>query len=228
MCHVAPYHCGSGSRSRAREIDRFIEAVSAVREGSVRKAGYILHAGAKAVGKGEERRIRAYDIFPVHSAAQRELLDSVSLVLVVELTVEGVISALRDPERKVHFPSSLLLAVYRVAQRLIAQATALRFEKELGHEVFKHSPRPGYRSGIVAAPAHDARKRSPVRPVGAPAGDGEKAQHSRLGHQHIVAVRSFLAGIGVYAYREQLPCLVVENAHVRVGDETSDAADKRA
>ena len=107
-------------------------------------------------------------------------------ILIVLLFVKPIIAAFGNAERDMLFGGELPLTMNTVFERFKAQRIFAAFQKKIGHEKFKHRPRPRERAGVAARARHHPRERAPVLFGHLPRGDGVIAHHARFAHQKVI------------------------------------------
>ena len=109
----------------------------------------------------EKRRIRRNHKLVSFRFAQSEQRHAVRLILIVLLFVKPIIAAFGNAERDMLFGGELPLTTHAVLQRFKAKRIFAAFQKKIGHEKFKHRPRPRERAGVAARARHHPARAHP-------------------------------------------------------------------
>ena len=136
------------------------------------------------------------------------------LILIVLLFVKPIIAAFGNAERDMLFGGELPLTTHAVLQRFKAQRIFAAFQKKIGHEKFKHRPRPRERAGVAARARHHPRERAPVLFGHLPRSDGVIAHHPRFAHQKVIVSVAERVFFEVVTDIKQIPPPIVKRRKV--------------
>ena len=143
------------------------------------------------------------------------------LVAVAERGVKGIEGALGNPPGLAGEPAPFL-HIEAEAGAFVEKACPKEWEKEHGHEVFKHGPRPAGKTAIAVLLELGAAQALPMAQRHLTAGEGNVAcEHGLACHQIIPAARPALL-FRVIADIEKLPPLIEQRRKVHGVEKSSE------
>ena len=157
----------------------------------------------------EEARVRRDHQLVAHAAPQRQLRAAVGLVAVAQRGVERVEGALRNaPGLSRQMPP--LLHIHAEARALVQQARTVQGQKQRGHQVLEHGPRPARQTPVAVLLHLRSAESPPVAQRGLPPRHGEVAREHRLARHQVVAAADAFSPDRIVGNEKKLAFFVIK------------------